>query len=204
MELPLKKTDRRVQRTRQLLRQAAIETMNEKGFMAMTIQDIADRANVNRGTFYAHYPDKYALLDELIHDQFQALLRKSLPLEPRWNRQTLCLLVKIVLEHFEDEYRQCDPTEVVDPLIERATKEALADLLFTWLKQEKSVGTNFRVPVETIARVVSWTILGAAAHWYQEGLKLSAEQVADDILLILMEGIARLAPFQSEEGARRS
>lgn len=193
MATPPKGMDRRVQRTHQLLRQAAIETMKEKGFVAMTIQDIADRANVNRGTFYAHYPDKYALLDELIHDEFQALLKKSLPPEPRWNTQTLRLLVKIVLEHFEDEYRQCDPAEVVDPLIERATRDALANLLLTWLKQEKSAGTDFRVPIETIARIVSWTILGAAAHWYQEGITLSAEQVADDVLLILMEGIAHLA-----------
>ncbi|HEY4385095.1 MAG TPA: TetR/AcrR family transcriptional regulator [Ktedonobacteraceae bacterium] len=193
MATPPKGIDRRVQRTHQLLRQAAIETMKEKGFLAMTIQDIADRANVNRGTFYTHYPDKYALLDELIHDEFQALLKKSLPPEPRWNTQTLRLLVKVVLEHFEDEYRQCDPAEVVDPLLERATRDALADLLLTCLKQEQSAGTDFRVPVETIARIVSWTILGAAAHWYQESIKLSAEQVADDVLLILMEGIAHLA-----------
>lgn len=192
MATPPKGMDRRVQRTHQLLRQAAIETMKEKGFLAMTIQDIADRANVNRGTFYAHYPDKYALLDELIHDQFQALLKKNLPLEARWNTQTLRLLVKVVLEHFEDEYRQCDPAEVVDPLLERATRDALANLLLTWLTQEKIAGTDFRVPVETIARIVSWTILGAAAHWYQEGLTLSAEQVADDVLLIVMEGIAHL------------
>lgn len=192
MATPPKGMDRRVQRTHQLLRQAAIETMNEKGFMAMTIQDIADRANVNRGTFYAHYPDKYALLDELIHDQFQTLLEKKLPPQPHWNRQTLCLLVKVVLEHFEDEYRQCEPSEVVDPLIERATKDALANLLLTWLKQERSAGATFRIPVETIARVVSWTILGAAVHWYQEGIKLSADQVADDVLLILMEGVAHL------------
>ncbi len=193
MATPPKGMDRRVQRTHQLLRQAAIETMKEKGFLAMTIQDIADRANVNRGTFYAHYPDKYALLDELIHDEFQALLKKSLPPEPRWNTQTLRLLVKVVLVHFEDEYHQCDPAEVVDPLLERATKDALANLLLTWLKQEKSAGTDFRVPVETIARIVSWTILGAAAHWYQEGIKFSADQVADDVLLIIMEGIAHLA-----------
>ncbi len=193
MATPPKSMDRRVQRTRQLLRQAAIETMNEKGFTAMTIQDIADRANVNRGTFYAHYPDKYALLDELIHDQFQALLQKSLPPQPCWNKQTLRLLVQVVLEHFEDEYRQCDPSEVVDPLLERATKDALADLLLLWLKQAQSTGTSFRVPVETIARVVSWAILGAALHWYQEGIKLSAEQVADDILLILLEGVAHLS-----------
>ena len=193
MAPPPKSTDRRVQRTRQLLRQAAIDTMKEKGFMAMTIQDITDRANVNRGTFYAHYLDKYALLEELIHGQFQSLLKKSLPPESCWNKQTLHLLVKVVLEHFEDEYRQCDPAEVVDPLIERATKDTLANLLLTWLKQEQNAGITFRVPVETIARVVSWIILGAAVHWYQEETRLSAEQVADDVLLILMEGIAHLA-----------
>jgi hypothetical protein len=100
----------------------------------------------------------------------------------------------VVLEHFEDEYRQCEPAEVVDPLIERATKDALANLLLTWLRQEQRAGAHFRVSIETIARVVSWSILGAAVHWYQEGIKLSAEQVADDVLLIIMEGVARLAP----------
>lgn len=168
--------------------------MHEKGFMATTIQDIADRANVNRGTFCAHYPDKYALLDELMRDHFQSLLKRSLPPEPRWNRRTLRLLVKIVLEHFEDEYRQCDPIEVIDPIIERATKDALTALLLSWLKQEKSAGSRWRIPVETIARVVSWTILGAAAHWCQEEIKLSAEQVADDVLLVIMEGVTSLAP----------
>lgn len=53
-----KASDRRVQRTHQILQQAAIDTMKEKGFLAMTIQDITDRVNVNRGTFYAHFPDK--------------------------------------------------------------------------------------------------------------------------------------------------
>ncbi|WP_220196347.1 TetR/AcrR family transcriptional regulator [Ktedonospora formicarum] len=52
--------------------------MKEKGFLAMTIRDIANRANVNRGTFYAHYLDTCALLDELIYEQFQTLLKKSL------------------------------------------------------------------------------------------------------------------------------
>jgi AcrR family transcriptional regulator len=43
-----KGTDRRVQKTRNLIRSASIEIMKEKGFTAMTIQDITDRANVNR------------------------------------------------------------------------------------------------------------------------------------------------------------
>jgi AcrR family transcriptional regulator len=52
------KTDRRVQRTRELLQQALIELIGEQGYDAITIQEIVDRANVGRTTFYVHYRSK--------------------------------------------------------------------------------------------------------------------------------------------------
>ena len=54
--------DRRIQRTRDLLRRALMQLINEKGYDAVTIQDIADRANLGRTTFYLHYESKEALL----------------------------------------------------------------------------------------------------------------------------------------------
>ena len=53
------KVDRRVLKTQESLKKAVIELMIEKNFDDITIQDIADRANVNRGTIYLHYQDKY-------------------------------------------------------------------------------------------------------------------------------------------------
>jgi AcrR family transcriptional regulator len=50
--------DRRVQRTRQLLIHALMELIEEKGYDAVTIQDITDRANVGRTTFYLHFRSK--------------------------------------------------------------------------------------------------------------------------------------------------
>jgi AcrR family transcriptional regulator len=52
------KTDRRVQRTRDLLQKALIELISERRYDAITIQDIVDRANVGRTTFYLHYNSK--------------------------------------------------------------------------------------------------------------------------------------------------
>lgn len=52
------KTDRRVQRMRALLQQALIELIGERGYEALTIQDMVDRANVGRTTFYLHYSSK--------------------------------------------------------------------------------------------------------------------------------------------------
>ena len=53
--------DRRVQRTRQLLQEALVTLILEKGYEAVTVQDLIDRANVGRSTFYAHFRDKEEL-----------------------------------------------------------------------------------------------------------------------------------------------
>ena len=69
------KTDRRVQRTRDLLQKALIELIGERGYDAITIQEIVDRANVGRTTFYLHYSSKDDLFmscHEAIVSEFQS------------------------------------------------------------------------------------------------------------------------------------
>jgi AcrR family transcriptional regulator len=66
VNIRMAKMDRRILKTQESLKTAVIELMNEKKFDEITIQDIADRANVNRGTLYLHYQDKFDLLDKLI------------------------------------------------------------------------------------------------------------------------------------------
>src|SRR5258706_8084711 len=51
-------TDRRVQRTREQLQQALIDLVSERRYDALTIQEIVERANVGRTTFYLHYTGK--------------------------------------------------------------------------------------------------------------------------------------------------
>jgi len=64
--LAQKAEDLRVRRTRKLLQRAFIELTIEKGFADVTVRDIAERAMVNRSTFYRHYLDKYDLLSQYI------------------------------------------------------------------------------------------------------------------------------------------
>jgi AcrR family transcriptional regulator len=68
--VPKNEMDRRVQRTRRLIQDALIELILEKGYESVTIQDILDRADVGRSTFYAHYTDK----DSLLLSRFEGLL----------------------------------------------------------------------------------------------------------------------------------
>src|SRR5689334_21361134 len=74
------KADRRVGRTRDLLQKALLELIDERGYDAITIQDIVDRANVARATFYVHYTSK----DDLFLSCHEAILSEfqSGPLRP--------------------------------------------------------------------------------------------------------------------------
>jgi AcrR family transcriptional regulator len=116
MTTPKRSVDRRIQRTRHLLQQAFRDVVHEKGptttgirgtekgFLALSVQDITERANVNRGTFYLHFADKYMLVDAVIRDNFHHMLASTLPPTPAWDRQTLLLLILALLDSFEQKY----------------------------------------------------------------------------------------------------
>lgn len=73
--------DRRVQRTRQILHEALLALIIEKGYDEITVQDLIDRANVGRSTFYAHFYDKEDLLLsglEKLRESFQLRLQQRL------------------------------------------------------------------------------------------------------------------------------
>ncbi|MCW6009198.1 TetR/AcrR family transcriptional regulator [Micromonospora sp. CPCC 205371] len=67
--MPGARPDRRVRRTRDAIHRALVALMLEKGYDAVTVADIINRADIGRSTFYTHYTDKqhvlYATLDQL-------------------------------------------------------------------------------------------------------------------------------------------
>lgn len=193
MNTQSKSVDRRVKRSLQLLKQSFIELMDQKRFDSITIQDITDRADVNRGTFYAHFPDKYALLDSVIREQFQQLLKSQLSPTSGWKKKNLRILIQTVLEYF-DTHCYCYPEDSVNPLFEKAVQDEIANLLLKWLKQVPKTETEWRVPMETIVLMISWEIFGVAIEWGRSEKKFSAEQMTNHVLTVITEGMTNLTP----------
>ena len=65
-------TDRRIQRTRQGLRNALLELIKEKGYDFISVEEITRRANLGRATFYLHYKDK----EDLLVDEFNEIVNE--------------------------------------------------------------------------------------------------------------------------------
>jgi len=57
--------DKRIRRTKKLLRQALTRLMQQKDFQSITVTDVVREADINRGTFYAHYRDVYDLREKI-------------------------------------------------------------------------------------------------------------------------------------------
>ncbi len=79
-----KPEDRRIRRTKKLLRQGLAELMNEKDFKDITVKEITDRVDLNRGTFYLHYRDTYDLLEKVeneLIETFESLIENYHPTE---------------------------------------------------------------------------------------------------------------------------
>ncbi|WP_438312644.1 TetR/AcrR family transcriptional regulator [Sporosarcina sp. FA9] len=75
-------TDLRVIRTKESIRNALVQLIEAKGFEAITIKDIAFKAGINRGTFYAHFQDKNDLMgkcQEDILNDIKYIMKKNLP-----------------------------------------------------------------------------------------------------------------------------
>ncbi|MBI3962283.1 MAG: TetR/AcrR family transcriptional regulator [Deinococcus sp.] len=176
--------DPRKKRTRQLLQQAFMALLAEKGFPSITVRDIAERATVNRATFYAHFADKNALVDYCIREPFQQMLREKLPADAKLSAENLQRLILVVCEFLAQLHDHCvvPSHDQFAPLVERQIKAQLYEVLLTWLKGTKSYGpTGYTVP-ELAATVASWAICGAAWQWSQGDRAGSAQELARQVL----------------------
>ena len=186
--------DPRVKRTRQLLQNAFLELLREKSMEDISIQDITERATLNRATFYAHFPDKYALMDAIVREQFRRVMAEHLPPNPGWNQHCLQAVVRAIFFLLE-EHQECNLGEArFATLSKQAVQQELAELLLGWLKTPSVRRMHQGVRPELIASVVSWAIFGPAGEWKYNELPLSADEMTRQIVLVLTEGLAHLAP----------
>ncbi|MEU8246303.1 TetR/AcrR family transcriptional regulator [Nonomuraea sp. NPDC048916] len=89
-----------MRRTRRIIRQALVELILSKGYEAVTVTDIINRADVGRSTFYAHFTDKQEVLFSSL-DELSELLR----IAPESRSETLFAFSLPVFEHLQEQRR---------------------------------------------------------------------------------------------------
>ena len=178
--------DPRVKRTRKLLLDAFMSVMAEKSFDEITVQDIATRATVNRATFYAHFVDKYALVDELIREGFTQMLQQRMATPTHSTEEQLRRLLLAVCDYWTALHSQCKHSyRMFDSLVEAQVKAQLREQVRSVTVDRSGPRSHSHPRVELLATIVSWAIYGAALEWSQRPGGQSAEAFVEEALPLI-------------------
>ncbi|MFD0698999.1 TetR/AcrR family transcriptional regulator [Paenibacillus sp. GCM10027628] len=191
--MSLNANDPRVKRTRQLLIQSFMELVEQKkNIYSISVKDITERATVNRATFYAHFEDKFALLECWMREKFQKTLKEHIPDSSMLNISNLRNLIQIVfdfLARFRQYMTMTPANSQYEPLFEIAMQKELYQLLFNWLSAESKPPVSQDI-VRATALVISWGIFGSAVQWSRSPQNRTSEEMVRDVLVVVAAGLA--------------
>lgn len=180
----------RITQTKQSLINAFFHLVSKKDFDKITIADITKGAQVNRATFYAHFNDKFELLDYLMGDSASAAIVKRTKGEVKFDQDSINQLVLAVSDFYQQPDIQCRSSYV--GLVVPQLKEKIVNELKVYLsKSLEHIYTdnekNIYVPI--FAQVIH----EGAYQWATGNITMNKEEVAKRIALLVVSG------FQSSE-----
>ncbi|MGE7926552.1 TetR/AcrR family transcriptional regulator [Lysinibacillus xylanilyticus] len=199
----MSKTDRRIIRTKNEIKQAFFSLLSEKNFEAITVRDITELANINRGTFYLHYVDKYNLLEQYeneIFEKFNAILDATTNLDldiNQFKQERLPVMVQI-LQVF---YEEADFLKLIlgpngDPYFHEKMRQFFVRYFNAYLgnRTDKS---KWRFPIELTLAYNSNAILGVITYWLQHDMQQSPEEIATMLIETILKGTFEASGLRS-------
>jgi len=191
MTLAIPKNDRRILRTRKMLWEALIALIQDKDYSEITIQDIADRANVNRVTFYLHYRDKQDFLVQSMDVIFNDLISKITPLTGENFRTDIPPEgMTLVYQYIADNaklYRIVLGDKGLPFLVNRFRKY-LTDLTIQRFQMLATEENKERISLEVVAHYVAGSIIGLITWWLENDMPISPQDFAHQTLLLTSYG----------------
>lgn len=176
METHLEKLDRRVKRTQNLLAKALIALTLEKGYDAITIRDITQRADVGYATFFRHYTDKDALLEDVLEVVLDELMDLFMRFSTNDDPTTEGLLLfSYVQEHVEVVrvlLSSHGSSSLMKRIIEAGTQSALENQ-----GQHPNTEEDNVVPVEIAAYHLVAASISLVQWWLEHDMPYSPERM---------------------------
>ena len=189
--------DRRVGKTRRALKEALTDLILEKGYESVTVQDVIDRADVGRSTFYAHFMDKDDLLMAILAD-----LEMPDPDANGWNPDDPAFGWTLELfRHFGSGKRLFKAVASGDSgaLARRETTQRLEQLVRAELSRLEAARKLDAFRIETVTRFLVGTFIGFMDWWMrEENEHLPAEVVDRAYRSLVLPGIANVLELDLE------
>ncbi|MEK0313358.1 TetR/AcrR family transcriptional regulator [Cohnella sp. 56] len=187
------KLDRRKARTRQLLHDALMSLLQEKNAETITVTDVADRADVNRGTFYLHYKDVADMLQQMkdyVFERVQARVEHldiSEAMKYIDRKEPYPASVGI----FEEIGRHAEFLRIMlgprgDLAFARQLRELMSSRMYA--KLQIVAPPHWSMPADYLVAFVASANFGLVTHWLDTGMHLTPEEMAKIIVRLMNYG----------------
>jgi|HubBroStandDraft_6_1064221.scaffolds.fasta_scaffold53936_1 AcrR family transcriptional regulator len=186
-----KQTDRRVKRTRQLLADALVSLMVERGYEEVTIQQILDRAGVGRSTFYVHFRDKEDLLRSSLENLRVGLSHQWASSLTSESKSLGGLGFALPLFQHLDGQRRLYRAIVRGEsgmIVDRQLRRILAEMVRMDLGPDPSARlTGARL--EAVVQFLVGALMSLITWWMEHEISLSAEEMNCVFLQLALDGL---------------
>jgi AcrR family transcriptional regulator len=189
--MPKGTTDRRVARTRALLQRAHISLLLEKGYDAITVEDICEAADVGRSTFYAHYANKDDLQRSGLEQLRQEIVAHRTDAATDGSASRRLEFSLPMFEHASghiDHYRALVGSRG-GPVALAAIRQILAEQLIAELAVN---GTDNAVPTRFVVEFLLGAYMAVLTWWLDGGAKLPPQQMDAMYQRLALDGLVRL------------
>ncbi len=184
------KLDRRVQRTRQLLQDALIALILEKGYDKITIQNIIDHANVGRSTFYAHYLDKDDLMESSV-ERLREELGQHFAASGHGDAQSVMMPSLTLFQHTQQQhhlYKAMIGGRGIE-IVVKAIREGLVAHARAHFEGAERAGKRLTVPIEILTTHVASSLQTLLTWWLDNDMPYSPERMNEIYMQLVMGGI---------------
>jgi AcrR family transcriptional regulator len=154
-------------------------------FDSITVKDITELATINRATFYAHFVDKYMLLEVLFLEVFDQTLAERKIDDRSFRTETLENIILAMCDFFKLIKKECKKiSSSVMSLMEEKIINRIATLIKQIVQQSDDSKDHFSEEMELSIAMVSWSIYGIAFKWSTTGSFSQKELAAKSASLI--------------------
>ncbi|MFD3258087.1 TetR/AcrR family transcriptional regulator [Paenibacillus lentus] len=174
--------DRRILKTRQAIMEAFIGMMEENSFEKITINAIAERANVNRGTVYLHFTDKYDLLDQCFETYLQYLYESCMPDGDHSKVSAKPLLLRTF--EFLERNSSIYSTLLTSKGVPAFRKRMMAMMEMGIEEHIKSCGISPGINREILVQFLSVAVAGLVEWWIINSMPYTPAEMVEQLMLI--------------------
>lgn len=192
VQQPQKAEDRRARRSRRLLKQGLLELMREKKFSEITVRDITERMDLNRGTFYLHYPDTTSLLQSLEDEMLQEAQRMIDEHLPEVSEGMLQPVFEPILEYIAAHREECRI------LFRNNASDNFTERLHKLIAQDGEPKVQEQFPGaspaerEYLLSFVTYGLIGLIKEWFDTEMKLPQAELVHTAELLVNGAAVRL------------